>query len=246
MVDALRIWGFALPTAFALSVDVGLYAIVRFATSARPQHAVRFGIEVGVAHAVLLAAGALLADGLGHAIGSDFLVDVVATLALLVVLAGAVRRARDPSLEGEPIADPSRAVSWFTAFALSIDAFLIGPAADDFLTAASVAERVAVLGSILLGVSVFAFGYASFAKTLRSQLASRHDLGSNLAYQIAGALEIVVFSVFTTDAALRALEHVHPAFVFAWPASRSLGVLLGVALFAFARLTRSPRQELGT
>lgn len=238
MPDPLGAFVFVISTAFALTVDVGLYAMAIFATAPRPRDALRFAFEVGIAHAALLAAGALTAEAMLRALGSDLAVDIAAGVALLVVLRGAFLRARvgsgaarEPDADDRSAKPTASSFSWLTAIALSIDAFLVGPAAREYALAYAVGEKLVFLAAVGVAVTAFAYGYASVARSWNARYLARVDGG--LAFAVASAAEIIVFAVFFADAVFRALAHAR--IVLGVGAARGIGALLGVALFVLAR-----------
>ncbi len=256
MLDPGTLAVYAVSTGFALTVDVGVYAVVHFAAAERPRGALRFALEIAVAHSVFLVLGALSAVALGRTLGNDFVVDALSAIALSIVRRRAFRRARagaplDPAATREasvpPIAAATAATSatsvigWFTAFALSFDALLVAPGASEFLGNAPAQTRMFAL--TLVGASILAFSwlYATFARRLRDLIRGGRsgETARGRALSIAGAAELVVFSVFLCDAVSRMLEHTPLGRPTAELAPAAAGVTLGIALFAFARRSSS-------
>lgn len=239
MLDPLAAFVFSLTTAFALTVDVCVYAVAAFVARPRPRDARRFAFEVGVAHAAFLSLGALAAEGMSRALGSDLVVDVVASVALLVVLRGAWIRARNGPAE-EADEAKADALSWFTAFALSVDAFLLGPTANEFAAGSTVGARLALSATIFVLVFAFAWTYASFAKVLNRWFFSRAEGGT--AFLIASAAEIIVFSVFLADAAFAAFAHAGSP--IGDGGARLIGAGFGFVLFIVARCGARASREV--
>jgi hypothetical protein len=238
--DLAILLGFGVSTGFALSVDVGLYAVARFATARRRPHVGRFAFEVALAHAILLALGAGITVFVADVLGNDLVVDLAAAAALAVVVLAAVRRARDGHLEDDAaLGDPGASFALFTAFALSLDALLVAPGADEFLNRAAPGSRPLALALVFLAVFGFAAIYAASAARLREVLFAGSNGAPRPGWILATAMmvELCVFSTFLTDAVARAMEHLADERLSAL-ATVLAGVTVGLSLFAVARLTR--------
>jgi hypothetical protein len=237
----LALIGFALSTGFALTVDVGLYSIVHFATTNGARTALRFAIEIATAHAVFLVVGALSAEFIAHSLGSDVLVDAVSAIALLVVLRGAFGRAMEgPHAEAgdeAPTAHPNAGVVWFTAFALSLDALLVSPSVDEFVGDVSTIARLYALALLFLGVFVFSFVYAAFSKRLRALVLdpTAESRRRRNFLSIASAAELGVFSMFFAEGVFGVFEHLVTKEPVAPVIRRVSGFAFGLVLFSIAR-----------
>jgi hypothetical protein len=234
--DWIALAGFSIATAAALSVDVCLYSIARFGAGHDAGSAFRFGNEVGIAHCVLLVLGAGSAIVLGNTLGSDAIVDALSVLALGYVLWGAFHRAR-AGLTITPSDEPSRSLSWFTAFALSIDGFLVGPAIDELVAPRGNFARVFVLGLMFLTITALATTLAATSRRLRERLLRNRRDGAvdpgPLAF--ASAAELCVFTVFVTDGVVRLVAHLKPSISCDPLLARFGGAVVGLLLFFVAR-----------
>lgn len=235
-MQLLPLLAFAASTGFALTVDVGVYSLARFAIRPAGGTVLRFAFEVGVAHAILLALGASVAIGLEAALDLDFVVDLLALILLTFVLVGVARRR--PTFGGDDSghAKPSPALSWLAAFALSLDALLVAPAANGLLAEESPNTRWMALAAIFLAIFGFTALYAGGASSLRRMLFSKSAANAYRLLWVAHLAELLVFCSLWATSALKSIEHlVDHAFH-----TGGYGIVVGAVLaIAIDRITRN-------
>lgn len=245
-MQLLPLLAFAASTGFALTVDVGVYSLARFAIRPAGGTVLRFAFEVGVAHAVLLALGASVAIGLEAALDLDFVVDLLALILLTFVLIGVARRR--PTF-GEDEASPTKAsaaLSWLAAFALSLDALLVAPAANGLLSEESSRTRWLALFAVFLAIFGFTALYAGGASTLRRMLFSKSASNAYRLLWIAHLAELFVFCSLWATSALKSIEHLVDHAFHTGGYGIVVGAVLALAIDRFTRSASAMTSEVET